>query len=99
MMQILDHQKILNLLNEASDCKCMARKWKIVNDQSNVNYDGGNELMQNAEDLKSNPCDYNDAYILVKCNIVTTAHNNPIPLALKFVLHSLNVSQKLMEQQ
>ena len=39
------------------------------NDQSNVNYDLGSEIIYNAEVLKSNRCEYNDAYILVKDNI------------------------------
>ena len=28
----MKHQKILNLLNDATDSKFMARKWNIVND-------------------------------------------------------------------
>ena len=31
----MEHQNILNLLNEASDSKFVTRKWNIVNDQSN----------------------------------------------------------------
>ena len=59
----MEHQKILNLVNEASDSKFVTRKWNIVNDQSNANYDAGNETICNIEVLKSNPCDYNDSYI------------------------------------
>ena len=40
----MEHQKILNLLNEASDSKFVTRKWNIVNDQSNSNYDVENEI-------------------------------------------------------
>ena len=65
----MEHQKILNLLNEASDSKFVTRKWNIVNDQSNANYDVGNEIIYNTEVLKSNFCNYNDAYILVRGNI------------------------------
>ena len=35
---IMEHQKILHLLNEANDSKFVTRKWNIVNDQSNTNY-------------------------------------------------------------
>ena len=35
----MDHQKILNLLNKASHSKFVTRKWSIVNNQSNENYD------------------------------------------------------------
>ena len=32
----MKHQKILNLLDKASDSKFVKRKWNIVNDQSNA---------------------------------------------------------------
>ena len=57
----MEHQKILNLLNEANDSKFVTKKWNIDNDQSNANYDEGNEIIYNAEVLKSDLCDYNDA--------------------------------------
>ena len=47
----------------------MTRKWNIVNNQSNANYNVGNELIYNTEALNSNLCDYNDGYILVKGDI------------------------------
>ena len=31
----MEHQKILNLLNEANDSKFLTRKWNIVNHNSN----------------------------------------------------------------
>ena len=61
----------------------MTKKRNIANDQSDKNYDVGNEIIYNAETLKSKLCDYNDAYILVRGDIVTTAHNNPTPVAFK----------------
>ena len=48
----MDHQKILNLLNETSDSKLVTRKCNIVNDQSNANYDAGHEIIYNAEFVK-----------------------------------------------
>ena len=51
---IMEHQKILNLFNDANNSNFVTRKWNIVNDLSNANYDVGNEV------LKSNLCDYND---------------------------------------
>ena len=56
-------------MNEASDFKFLTRKWNIFNDQSNANYDVGNEIIYNTEVLKSNFCNYNDAYILIRGNI------------------------------
>ena len=39
----MEHQEILNLFNEASDSKFVARKCNIVNDHSDSNYDVGDE--------------------------------------------------------
>ena len=50
----MEHQKILNLLNEASDSKVVTDKWNIVNDQLNVNYDVGNEIIYNTKVLNYN---------------------------------------------
>ena len=60
---------MLNLLDEASNSRFVTRKWNIVNDQSNANYDVRNEIIYNTEVLKCNLCDWNDAYIMVKGNI------------------------------
>ena len=34
---MMEHQKILNSLNEVNDSKFVTRKWNIVNDNSNTN--------------------------------------------------------------
>ena len=60
-------------MNEPSNSKFVIRKWYIVNDQSNGNYDAGNEINYNTGVLKSNLCDYNDTYILVNGDIFVTA--------------------------
>ena len=60
-------------MNEANDFKFVAKKWNIVNDNSKANYEEGNEITYNTEVLKSNICDYNDEYILVKGGITVTA--------------------------
>ena len=41
----------MNLLNEVSDSKFVTRKWNFVNDQSNANYDVGNEIIYHVEVL------------------------------------------------
>ena len=65
----MEHQKILNSLNEAIDSKFVTRNCSIVNDQSNTNYSVGNEIIYSTEVLKSNLCDYNNGYILVGGNV------------------------------
>ena len=64
---------MLNLLNGANDSKFVTRKWNIVNDKLKVDYDAGNEITYNTEVLKSNLCDYNDAYILERGYITVLA--------------------------
>ena len=46
----MEHQKILNLLNEAGDFQFVTTKWNIVNDQSNESYDARNEIIYNTEE-------------------------------------------------
>ena len=70
----MEHEKILNSLNEASNSKFVTRKWSIVNNQSNTNYDVGNEIIYNTKVSKSNLCDYNDSCILVKGDIAIIGH-------------------------
>ena len=61
-------------MNEANDSKFMARNWNMVYDNSKANYDVGNEIIYIMEVLKSNLCDQNDAYILVRGGITITGH-------------------------
>ena len=37
IIQTIEHQRILNVLNKASDSKFMTRKWNIIYDQSGRN--------------------------------------------------------------
>ena len=69
----MEHQKVLNLLIQESDSKFVTRKWSIFNNNSKANYGVGNEITYSIEVLKSNFCDYNDAYILVRGDITVTA--------------------------
>ena len=65
----------MNLLNEESDSNFVTRKWNIVNDQSNANYDVGNEIIYNKKVLKSNLCDYNNACNLVRGDFTIIGDN------------------------
>ena len=92
----MEHQKELNLLNEPNDSKLVTRKWNIVNDQSDSNFEVGNEIVYNTEVLKRNLCDYNDTYNLVRCYITVTVAP---AIQVSFKNCATNVSQKLMEQK
>ena len=61
----MENQKLLSLLNDVNDSKFPKRKLQIFNDNSKANYDA---VMKWS--FKSNLCDYNEAYILVK-SIIT----------------------------
>ena len=84
IIRIMEHKNflILNLLNEANDSKAVPRKWNIVNDNSKANYDVGDEITYYTEVLKSNLCDYSDAYILVSGDI-TIIGDNELRVAFK----------------
>ena len=62
----MEKQKILNLLNEASNSRFVIRKWNIDNDQLYTNYSVGNEIIYSTEVLKSSLCNFSEAYIIVK---------------------------------
>ena len=71
-------QKIVNLLNDSDNesSKFATRKWYIINDQNNGQYGRGNEndstIKFETKVIKSNLCDYSDAYILVTGEIKVT---------------------------
>ena len=76
----MEHEKLFsewkkysNLLKKMEHCQ-----WPIKR-----NYDIINEVIYNIEVLKSNLCDYKDAYISVKDDIVTTAHTIPTQVTLQ----------------
>ena len=54
----MEHQKIYCLIYKVYWINL--RKWNIVNDQSNANYDAENEIIYNTEVLKPNICDFDD---------------------------------------
>ena len=49
----MERRKKLNFWNEGSGFKFVSIKSETVNDQTNANYDGGNETISNTEVLKS----------------------------------------------
>ena len=61
----------------------MTRKWNTINDQSNKNYNIENEMFYTTEVLKSNLCDYNDAYILKRDDIISNGYSQPIQVAIE----------------
>ena len=69
----MEFQKIINLLDITSDDKDLPRyvtkKWIEVYDQSEKNYNVNKEIRIKTPMLRSDLCDFSDAYIVVKGDI------------------------------
>ena len=73
----VEYQKIVNLLENTSNqpSKFRTRNWVEINDESRGTYTG-NSIKFKTTMLRSNLCDYADAYILVKGTITITGAGN-----------------------
>ena len=93
----METQKIVNLLGDTNNesSKFATRKWYVINDQNNTDYGEGNEdsttVKFETKVIKSNLCDYSDAYILVTGDITATEVMKILELRLKIMLHFRNV--------
>ena len=69
----MEFQKVTSFLDINSDNKDLpkfiTKKWIEVYDQSQGNYDVNKEIRIKTSMLRSDLCDFNDAYIVVKGNI------------------------------
>ena len=73
-------QKIVNFLNTAPTDKNLpkfdTKKWIEVYDQSERNSNPNNEIRIKTSMLRSNLCDYSNAYIVLKGTITVTSPGN-----------------------
>ena len=89
ILKKLETQKIGNLLGNADNesLKFATRKWYVINDQNNADYGDGDEngttIKFETKVIKSNLCDYSDAYILVTGNITATGGDANTRVAFK----------------
>ena len=67
----MEYQKIVNLLNDASNkpFKFRTRNWVEINDDVRGAYSPNKQIRFKTAMIRSSLCDYSDAYILVKGNI------------------------------
>ena len=76
----MEFQKIVNLLDTTSDGKGLPRfvtkKWIQVYDQSGKDYRVNKEIRIKSPMLRSDLCDFSDAYIVVKGTITVTDPDN-----------------------
>ena len=83
----MEIQKITNLLGDANNesSKFATRKWYVINDKGNTDYgeveEDSTTIKFETKVIKSNLCDYSDAYILVTGDITATAGNANIEAA------------------
>ena len=85
----METQKITNFLGNAENesLKFATRKWYVINNQNNADNGDGDEngatIKFETKVIKSNLCDYSDAYILVTGNITATGGDASTRVAFK----------------
>ena len=74
----MEYQKIVNLLNTASDTlpRFVTKKWVEVHDHSNKIYSTNKQIRFKTSIQRSDLCDYCDAYIVANGDITVTRPNN-----------------------
>ena len=76
----MEFQKIVNFLDTTSDDKDLPRfvtkKWIEVYDQSEKSYNVNKEIRIKTPMLRSDLCDFSNAYIVVKGDITVTEPDN-----------------------
>ena len=76
----IEFQKIVNFLDITSDDsdlpRFVSKKWIEVYDQPNGNYNVSKEIKIKTSMLRSDLCDFSDAYIVVKGTITVTNSDN-----------------------
>ena len=67
----MEYEKIINLLDDTTNqpSKFRTRYLVEINDQSRGNYGKNNQIKFKTSIIRSNLCDYSDAYILVSGTI------------------------------
>ena len=75
----MEFQKIVNFLDTTSDDndlpRFVSKKWIEVYDQSEGNYNVNKEIRIKKSMLRSDLCDFSDAYIVVKGTTILTKTN------------------------
>ena len=72
----MERHKISKLLNNSTVSKFVITKWVEANDLSIGQYFAGKKIRFKTSMLRSNLCDYSDAYIVVKGRINVRDANN-----------------------
>ena len=83
----MEFQKIANFLDTTSTNKDLpkfvTKKWIEVYDQSEKNYSPNKEIRNKTSMLRSDLCDFSDAYIVVEGTITVTNPDNAKKIIIK----------------
>ena len=89
----MEFQKIVNFLDTTSDNKDLptfvTKKWIEVYDQSEGNYNVNKEIRIKTSMLRSNLCDFSDAYIVVKGNIFVSKKHLLLMTLMHLIIQQL----------
>ena len=74
----MESQKIINFLEPEDDNEIyfQTKKWYIINDQNNGQYQENATINFNTDVIKQNLCDYSHAYILITGDVKVVGENN-----------------------
>ena len=72
----MEHYKISKVLNDSTVSRFVTKKWVEVNDLSNGQYSDSKSIRFKTSMLRSDLCDYSDAYIIVKGRIDVRGNEN-----------------------
>ena len=99
----MEFQKMVNFLDSTFDDKDLpifvTKKWIKVCDQSGGNYNVNKEIRIKTSMLRSDLCDFSDAYIVVKGTITAVRPNDAKKIKQQHlkIMHHLSIAfQKLM---
>ena len=78
---IMQYQKIINLLDNTQNqpTKFRTKNWVEINDEAHETYNTKSQIRFKTSMLRSGLCDYNNAYILVKGNIIIAQETAAAP--------------------
>ena len=98
----MEYQKIINLLENTPNqpTKFRTKKWVEINDESRGTYNTNSQIKFKTSMLRSNLCDYSDAYILVSGNttvaeVAAGRGNNSIQVVFKSCAPFTNCTSKI----
>ena len=86
-------QKIANFLHTTSDNKNLpkfvTKKWIEIYDQSEGNYNVNKEIRVKTSMLRSDLCDFKDAYNVVKGDIIVTKKHLLLMTLMQLIIQQL----------